>query len=358
MVITRHVRSGLAVLGLAFFAAACAEEVQPEKDVVRPVKMVTISGEGTMRLLEYPGQIEAGIDADLAFEVSGKIIELSVEEGQVVEKGALLARLDARDYESRLAAERAKMGAASAEASRVQALFDAEVNSQQQLDRAQRQFDVTKANFRQAEKAVEDTRLTAPFSGTVARKLVKEFRNVQAKEPIVTLQDASRLKVQVNVPERDLALRGRTSGARLRDVKPRVTISAFPDRSFAATLEEAATTADPATRTYAVTLGFPPPADLNVRPGMTASVAIEVQEGMAGSKPAVSTRAVLMDEGTEPYVWKVDPTTLAVTRTTVVVGEVSGGNIEIRSGLSAGDVIAVSGVHQLRDGMTVRRFED
>jgi membrane fusion protein, multidrug efflux system len=55
-------------------------------------------------------------------------------------------------------------------------------------------------------------------------------------------------------------------------------------------------------------------------------------------------------------VWRVDPGTMKVSRADVVLGELSGDSVEIRSGLSPGDQIAVSGVHQLRDGMVVRRF--
>jgi len=352
-------RHAFIVAGAALVFPGCAEEVPPAKPVARPVKILTLSDAGATRRLEYPGEVEAGQDADVAFEVAGKIVELPVEEGQDVEAGALLARLDPRDYQSRLDAERAKSGAAKAEYDRVRALFEADVNSQQQLDRAKRQYEVTTANLERAEKALEDTRLIAPFAGTVARKLVKDFRNVQAKEPVIVLQDDSSLEIVVNVPERDLALGSKRDGERLRRVvNPRVTVSAFPDRVFPAEVSERATTADPATRTYAITLTFLPPEDLNVRPGMTASVAIEIPEELTHSGYALPARAVLMNEGSEPYVWRVDPSAMTVARATIVPGELSGDQLEIRSGLQPGDQIAVSGVHQLRDGMTVRRFED
>ncbi len=72
---------------------------------------------------------------------------------------------------------------------------------------------------------------------------------------------------------------------------------------------------------------------------------------------SIPARAVLTDETGEAFVWVVDPKTMTVTRTPVVAGGLSGEDIAIQSGLAGGDQIAISGVHQLRDGVQVRRFE-
>jgi multidrug efflux system membrane fusion protein len=72
---------------------------------------------------------------------------------------------------------------------------------------------------------------------------------------------------------------------------------------------------------------------------------------------SIPARAVLTDETGEAFVWAVNPETMTVTRTPVVAGGLTGEDIAIQSGLAGGDQIAISGVHQLRDGMQVRRFE-
>ena len=139
--------------------------------------------------------------------------------------------------------------------------------------------------------------------------------------------------------------------------KPRVTVTTFPDREFPARMKEVSTTADPTTRTFALTLTFEAPSDIAVLPGMTAKGSLEVPGGGDGSGFSIPARAVLEDQGNQPYVWRVG-SDMTVEKVTVQVGELSGDQIEITSGLSTGDEIAVSGVHQLRAGMSVRRFED
>jgi multidrug efflux pump subunit AcrA (membrane-fusion protein) len=97
---------------------------------------------------------------------------------------------------------------------------------------------------------------------------------------------------------------------------------------------------------------------MNVRPGMTAKVGITLPGEEVGGAISVPAHAVVDDGSGAPFVWRIDPTTLSAARADVSLGELSGDRIEIRSGLAAGDQIAVSGVHQLRDGMNVRRYTE
>ena len=345
------------------FAIACGGEEQAEETpVARPVRMFTL-GEGVSEgTLEYPGVISPTQNAELAFEVPGRIVEFPVDEGQAVEQGQVLARLDARDYEASRDAAAAQMNAARADYDRHRELYAADAVSQQELEVKRRNYELAEARNRTAEKALEDTGLRAPFSGLVARKLVDDFQNVQAKQAILVLQDESGLEVVVSVPERDFVLvrPGLTLEERTARTNPQVELSSLPGRRFPATLSEFATTADPVTRTYAVTLTFDPPSDVAVRSGMTAKVIVTVPADLAQDVAAftVPADAVLADEDGNPLVWLVDESSMTVSRAPVVLGELSGTDVEIVSGLVGGDVIAVSGVHNLRDGMLVRRLEN
>lgn len=346
---------------LLLIASGCGEEPPVEEPVARPVKMLTIGGGGSGGTQEYPGKISPAQSAELSFEVPGKIIELPIDEGQRVAKGALLARLDARDYQARLDSEKAKRTQSEAELKRFEQLYKEEVVSLARLDLKKRAFDVADAATRQAAKAFEDTRLKAPFSGHVARKHVEERENVQAKQPVVTLQDTSSLEMVVNIPEGDAALA--TPGLELEErtaaLKPRVVITSLPDRSFAARIKEFSTTADPVTRTFKVTLAFENPADANILPGMTAKVVITPRpSGVRPGQQMIPSSAVLADEGGAAFVWIVDPSTMRAQRAPVEVGDLSASEVEIRSGLSDGDLIAISGVHSLREGMQVSRFDN
>ncbi|MEE8557733.1 MAG: efflux RND transporter periplasmic adaptor subunit, partial [Myxococcota bacterium] len=310
--------------------------------------------------LEYSGKVAAAQNSDMAFEVPGKIIEFVFREGVEVEQGDVLARLDPRDYQARLDSAQAKLNQSKSEYGRNQALFKADVIAKQELERKQRAFQVDEASVREARKALDDTVLRATFSGVMAKKLVRDFQNVKAKEPVLVQQDLSSREIQLDVPEADLRYsRGRPatpeeSTARLN---PRVVVTTFPDRSFPARVKEISTTADPVTRTFEATLQFDNPTDVRVLPGMTAKIVITVAAAGKVGGFSIPASAIVPDEAGEAFVWVVDPSTMEVHRTHVVVGELSGSKVEVRSGLASGDRIAVSGVHQLREGMQVRPFE-
>lgn len=340
---------------------SCGEEPIPPEPVVRPVKILELDAAASGRRLEYPGTISAAQESNMAFEVPGRIVEFPVVEGQRVDQGAILARLDPRDYQARLDSENAELSQTKAQFERYRELFERDVVSRSELDLRERAFGVAEAAVREAEKAVEDTSLRAPFPGVVARKLVEDQENVQAKEPVVLFHDDSSLQLVVNVPERDLA-QGRP-GSTLEEatarVRPQVVVTSLPDRTFPARIVEFSTAADPVTRTFRFTLAFATPKDVQVLPGMTAKVAIIApRQTDGGGGYTVPTTAVLANEGGDPYVWIVDPSSMTVRPTSVVLGELTGSEVEVTGGLEAGDLVAVSGVRSLREGMQVRRLEN
>jgi RND family efflux transporter MFP subunit len=335
---------------------ACGEETAPPPLPPRPVKMLEVGSEGRATL-EFPGSIRAAQQSEMAFEVPGKVTALLVQEADRVERGQVLARLDPRDYQAELDKKQAAAAKAKADYDRYKILFEKGVSPQAELERYQRLYEATQANLRQAQKAVEDAELVAPFAGVVARKLVDDYANVQAKQPVLLLQDDSSLEIQVSIPERDFANMppGLTLEERTARARPRVTVSSLPGRSFPARVKEFSTSADPATRTYQATFAFENPEDVNVLPGMTAKVTVSVG-GRAGAL-GVPASAVVAPEGDTPYVWIVDTRAMTVHKKAVELGELSGSWIQVRGGLEPGQTIAVSGVNHLRDGMTVRRFE-
>jgi len=343
---------------LALLAGACEKPPVEEAPVARPVKILTVGENAAAERREYPGTIKARQHADMAFEVPGKIEEFLVKEGEFAREGDLLARLDDRDYQAELAKAQANHRKALADLKRGESIYkeDPGAISTEAIESYRRAVGVTKAALAQAQKAVEDTRLRAPFSGYVARKLVADFQNVQAKEPVLVLQDLSRLEIVVSVPERDLT-RGATrlTPAELtRQANPTVTVSALPGRQFPARIKEFATTADPVTRTFQATLAFDNPKDVSILPGMTARISVDPP---ASDQIWIPAHAVRADNEAEPYVWLVDPQKMTVSRRVVTVGQMAGEDIRVESGLEAGEQIAVSGVKQLQEGMEVRRYQ-
>lgn len=350
--------AALAFAGLTLLAA-CEQQVEERAPVVRPVRIMTIGADGGGRSLSYSGQIRAGETAELGFEVSGRIIELPVMEGQNVQRGDMLARLDPADFQTSLNQAQAKYRQARTTYERYKEIVEQGAVSRQDLDVRKRNFEVAQANLATAQKAFDDTRLIAPFSGSIGRRLVDNFVNVQAKEPVLILQDMSRLEVVITVSEQDWSRADPNLSKEERTalIRPVVTLSTFPDRKFPAEITEIATVADPVTRTFEVIAAMDNPPDTMILPGMTANVTISSAEGgtSAGEDTAVAipATAVLGDEQGNSTVWKINPASMTVSRTVIQLGDLTGANIRVLSGLQEGDRIATSGVHNLREGMQV-----
>jgi RND family efflux transporter MFP subunit len=352
-------RKSLATLTsiLILLAAGCAKEPEAKAEVARPVKVVTVSDEGPGRTLEYPGTVTAAQTEEVAFEVPGKITEIPVEEGQRVEVGTVLARIDDRDYVANVDAAKAKLEQTQGQAERYEQLFKDGVVSEAERDLHKRLYDTAAAETRVIEKALEDTVLRAAFPGRVARKLVSDFKTVQAKEPILVLQDDSSLEVKIDIPEQDAILAAPDLSIEERNQRARIEIflSALPGQSIPAVMKEFATTADEITRTFQVTVTFDPPEGLSVLSGMTARVVAHLLQGQDAAI-RVPANATTVDDDGNAYVWIVDPSSMRVRRQTVTLGEFSGADVAIQDGLESGDLIAASGVSRLREGMQVRRL--
>ncbi len=336
----------------------CDKQEQEAPEVIRPVKMMTIGASSAGGVREFPGQVRAAEEIELSFEVPGRLIELHAREGLTVASGTLVAVLDPRDFEAARDRELARRNEARADYQRNRTLYERDAISLRDLEVVRRQFEVAEANLRQAEKALEDTRLYAPFDGKIAGRLVENRENITAKQPVVVFHDDSSLEIRASFPEGDF-LRIRDLGT-VKDMtarlKPTVEISATNGAPIEAWVKELRTTADPVTRTYDVVLGFEPPTGTAVTSGMTARVTIT----LAATEGAllIPSSAMVSGAGHKSLVWVYNETEGAVHGREVEVGNMTGDEIEILSGLEDGETIAILGASNLTEGMKVRPLGD
>lgn len=351
---------GLVILTAALLTAGCGngDEVQKEPSV-RPVKILDISLSGSSEVLEFSGIISPLQDVNMAFEVPGKLVEFPVSEGQVVEKGKLMARLDDRDYKIAYDSRMAVYSTAKKDLERAESLLKSQVIARKQYDDTRRNFEVAEADMKAAKKKLDDASLISPFRGRVAKKLMDNFQNVQAKQTVLVFQDDSMLKFVVSVPEKDFVGSSRETDLEkmTERLKPKVSLSTVPGRFFPASFHEVSTTADPVTRTFEVTFRFTPPTDINVLPGMTARLTVRrpAKAGLTADTMIPANALFAESDGTS-CVWIIDPETMKAEKRAVEAGAMQGLSIVINSGLSDGDMVAVSGVHQLTEGMKVSRY--
>ncbi len=342
-------------LSAMVFAGGCGEKAQEEAaPVVRPVKTMKIGGVMAGRLT-FPGRVQASQRVNLSFRVSGPLVEFPVNEGQEIETGQLLARIDPRDYRIALDEARAAYEKAESDYQRYQRLYEREAVPLSDLDFYLAQRDVAKARLDNAKVNLSDTYLKAPFSGRVGEKYVENYEEVTSLQNILSLHDITHIEIVIDVPEYIMA-----SVKAQREVRLIAVFESAAGQEYPLEFLESSAQADRQTQTYRVTLTMPQPEELRILPGMTAQVKVfglvaGVDE--ASSDFIVPAQAVFAgDDGTQ-HVWIVNED-MTVHRREVKVGRVTGeGDIRIHSGLSAGEMIATSGVTQLHEGMKVLPLE-
>jgi RND family efflux transporter MFP subunit len=346
------VAAGIYVVFFVDWKKKEVKEVPPS----RPLKMITVGQAVSGQVRKYPGKVAAIDRVTLAFQVDGPLIELPIRKGQEVKKGDLLARIDPRDFQNRRDSAKAEREQTSTQLERIKKAAVTGAVSQTELTNAQAAFDRADANFEIAQKALEDTKMLAPFDAVIGNIFVDNFQNVLAKEEIVTVQKIENVVVEVNVPEERI-LRAKEKRGQYRFV---AVFDSLPGREFETTLYEYATEADPLTQTYLVRFSMPAPKDVTILPGMTGTILEYPKEtDQQAGVFLIPVDAVPVEGSGQYYVWKAQPKDsdlYTVHQQKVEVGAMEGDNIRILSGLSQGDKIAASGVHMLQEGQEVREF--
>jgi RND family efflux transporter MFP subunit len=299
----------------------------------------------------------------MAFRVSGKLVEFPANRGILVEQGDLLARLDPSDYQATVNQTRAQYDLAVAQFKRAAELVDRQLVSRSEYDQREALMKVRKSDLTQAQNNLDYTRLVAPFDGVVARRMAENFENVAAGQVVLILQTKKMIDVTVDVPESIVARVERVRAER-QPKSVQIRFGSSSDRTYAAEYKEHETNADPATLTFKVTFSLPTPEDLNVLPGMSATVIADLSSLFSGETAAtlVPIEAVFSAEdqpleADHRQVWIVDPDSMRTTRRDVKVGPLTGQNIAILEGLEAGELIVSAGVNAVQEGMWIRPME-
>ena len=342
------------------------EEEIPQKEVIRPVKTVTLRSNGKGGLWQYYGTLQGGRRVDLSFRVPGPIRSIRVDKGASVKKGQLLATLDPRDYQTQLKQAQSNQAQAQAQYENAQANFKRYENLYKQKVIARSQYDTYKTQLNVAESSLnvakaattavrdslKDTELRAPFDGVIVDRMVESFQDVNAKQTIFILQDISMLEIVFNVPDTDVIWATKATSSAPDSI--RAKFDAIPERTFPLTLKEFVLQADRSTNTFPVTAVMPQQRDVALLPGMTAVVEVEVLDSEGGERVYTVPQTAVVTSGDNVYVWQCEDN--AVKRVSVKQNSPhNNGFIDITSEqLRDGNKIVVAGAHLLHEGQKVR----
>lgn len=340
------------------------EVVQAEE--IRPVKTVLVKAPDTGGIRNFPGRIDANRKAELAFRVSGKVQELLVKEGDLVAEGDTIAKLDPTDFQITVNDKKALFTRAEKDYKRGKKLVKDGHISKMDFDKLEASFLSTKADLNLARQQLAYTELKAPFNGTVARRYIQSFEEIQAKQNIITLNDNDILEVKFDLPE-NLILRLQTvegvDSIEKSKMKHQIPVVAMfqsqIDKEYSLTFKEMSTKADASTQTFSVTYTLPKPDDVIVLPGMTATVKIDLSKVIDNEHIFyLPVSAVVADVALQGTVWLVDEKTMQVAPVSVEVGTMKGNQIKVKEGIEDGQRVVIAGVPFLYKGLKVTLMSD
>ncbi|MRX26872.1 efflux RND transporter periplasmic adaptor subunit [Kangiella sp. HZ709] len=324
------------------------------EEMIRPIKFHTVVKSDSSVEREYPATIKAAESSDLAFEVGGKLIALSVKESEEVSKGDVLARLDTRNAKNQMNALKSQYNNAQTEYERALKLLKEDAIAKTVVDQRKTQLDVLKNQLDTANKSLSDSVLKAPFDGVIATTFVENLENIQPQQKILTLIGKNRLEAEINVPASVV-----TQIPKREAESSYIIFDSEPNRRIDTEFVKANLVADSATQTYQVTFGFKNPTDILILPGMNATLVIDTtlkSQVTSGSFVSVPLTAIQSIEGIN-YVWVIDPLQLTVEKKEVTVEQSVGSSVKVSKGLQEGQIIAATGLSHLSKGMKVKEWK-
>jgi multidrug efflux system membrane fusion protein len=299
----------------------------------------------------------------LSFRVAGKITHRSIEVGDRVRKGQLLAKLDASDYRLGTQALQAQLKSAQADRdfakddlARYRELLNQRVISPPEFDRhktvytkAQDKVATLQAQLHQTSNQLAYTELASDRDSVVTALEIETGQMVSAGQPVIKLARLDEKEIQFDVPEQ-----------RVADIKLNQAIEAglwaTGGRRFQARIREIATTAEPVSRTYRIKATLLDGLD-NARLGMTATIWLPADTPTTITVP-LSAVFSAQDKPNRPQVWVVDETHHTVKSGPIQLGVALDGERIGITGLDAGQLVVSAGVQRLKEGQVVRLLDN
>lgn len=317
-----------------------AQAGETEETQAVPVEIAQASPRTIAASYTGTASLDPLAESQVVAKTSGVALAVLVEEGQAVEAGQALVRLDPDRARLNVAQIEAQMRKLENNFNRASGLAAQQLISAGEYDQLRYDLENARAAYNLARLELSYTTVTAPISGVIASRSIKTGNFVQINTPIMRIVDNSRLEATLNVPERELAT--------LRPGQPvQMQVDALPGQTFQGRVDRVAPVVDAGSGTFRVICAFEGGHPL--QPGMFGRFRIEYDQ--RADVLTIPRLALLDDEG-EPAVYQVRDG--VAVRTPVQLGHVDAGLVEIRDGLAAGDQVVVAGKGALRDGTAVQ----
>jgi RND family efflux transporter MFP subunit len=351
--------NALLVLAPLMLLSACRDAGEGPALEVRPVRVTAIATRAIGDTVALTGTVQAQAEINQSFRIDGRLIERTVDIGDTVTSGQLLARLDPQNEESSLQAARAQLAAAQAQLvearnnhARMRDLVAEDAVSRATFDQAvallktaESQVEAVQASVNLAQNRLGYTRLFADVAGVVTARGPEPGEVVAAGRMVVQVAREGSRDAVFDVP------------AQIKDSAPRntdITVALVNDPKVTAAgrVREVSPRADPVTGTFAVRVRLiDPPSAMRLGSTVTGRVKLGAVPGIE-----VPAAALVREDGTTAvWVYDTKSGTVALRKITVLSSDAT--RVRVASGLKPGDVVVTAGVQALRPGQKVRPLE-
>ena len=352
----RRKLTALVVAGCSAVVLSCRPAEEPAAEPIRPVRVVTVGEQAKGETISLTGHIHAEEEVNLSFRTGGRVIARSVNVGDRVRAGQVVARLEEEPARNALISAQANLVSARGLLTRAQndyerqrSLLDRGFTTFVRYDQAlqerlaaQAQVDAAQAQLNKARDDLGFTQMISDQAGAVTAVGAEPGEVVQAGQMVVQVAHQGGRDAVFEVPERVI---------RIAPPDALVTVALASDPAVQTTgkVREVSPQANPVTRTFRVRVGLSD-VPTAMRLGSTVVGTVQLAEAAGTQVPA----SALTRADRQPAVWVVDPVTTTVSLSPIAVERYDLARVIVGSGLQPGDVVVVAGVQTLRPGQKVR----
>lgn len=325
--------------------SACGEG---EKKSDEPMRIKVVEAEITIpsSKREFSFISKPFKETELSFRVGGPIDRFEVYAGNFYHRGDIIAEIDSRDFRIRKERAEAIYNQSKAEFERIKVLYEKDNLSASAYEKARADYTSAKTALESATNELNDTRLTAPFDGYVGEVFIEKYQDVRATQPIISFIDISQLKIEAYVTQ-DIALQA----GLINDAS--ISFDARPNIVYNAKVVDISKSTTRNNLSFLLTALLPNkqgewPA------GISGKLLLDV--AAASSTPMLTVpQTALGHRPTEgDYLWTVDSKEGKVSKRKVTLGALlPDGRVEVKDGLQAGEMVAVSRLRFLSEGTSV-----
>ncbi len=347
----------LPVVLLAICLAGCSQPAEAPLPSIRPVRTVVVESHEVRDPAVVTGHVRARDEVNLAFRLPGKVIARTVEVGDEVSAGQVVARLDDRiersvleGAEAELMAAKATLEEAEASERRKSGLIKGDAISRYDYDQAVRQLktsralvDAAQAKLDAAREQLGYTELKSETSGIVTATGAKAGEVVQAGQSVLTIAQNGARDAVFDMPAWVI----REGLAVNREIQ--VTLADQEAATALGRVREIAPQADTVTRNYEVKVELVDPPSAMF---LGATVVGRTRREPTSLIEIPSTALTML--GDKPAVWVVNATGNRIERREIAIDRYTPRSVLVRDGLRPGEVVVTAGVQELREGQSVR----